>query len=67
MSRKTLYRSAITGKIVTKKHALENPDTTVKETVCLDLEKELNKFKDFVVDNVLPLDKETVKKYLNQK
>tara|TARA_R110000850_G_scaffold277151_1_gene424853 strand:- start:43671 stop:43841 length:171 start_codon:yes stop_codon:yes gene_type:complete len=29
---KTIYRSAKTGKIVTKEFAKDNPDTTVKET-----------------------------------
>lgn len=33
MSRKTIYRSSITGMIVTKKHAEDNPDTTQKEIV----------------------------------
>jgi hypothetical protein len=29
---KKLYRSAITGKIVSKEYAEKHPDTTVKET-----------------------------------
>ena len=32
-SKKHLYRSAITGEIVTKQYAEANPDTTVKETI----------------------------------
>lgn len=31
--KKYKYRSAITGKLVTKSYALQNPDTTVKELV----------------------------------
>jgi hypothetical protein len=30
---KYIYRSAKTGKIVTEKFALKNPDTTVRETI----------------------------------
>ena len=33
MSKRTIYRSSITGKIVTRKFALDNPDTTEKETI----------------------------------
>ncbi len=29
---KVIYRSSVTGKIVTKKYAEANPDTTEKET-----------------------------------
>lgn len=31
--RKTIYRNAITGKIVTKEYAEANPDTTEHETI----------------------------------
>lgn len=31
VGRRIIYRDAITGKIVTKQYAKENPDTTVKE------------------------------------
>lgn len=34
-----IYRSSITGKIVKKQYALENPDTTTKETI-IDKEEE---------------------------
>jgi len=30
--KKVMYRSAITGKLITKEKALKNPDTSVKET-----------------------------------
>lgn len=30
---KTIYRDAVTGKIVTAKYAKEHPNTTVKETM----------------------------------
>jgi hypothetical protein len=33
MAKKTVYRSAVTGKFVTKSYAVKNPKTTVKETV----------------------------------
>jgi hypothetical protein len=33
MKTKQIYKSAITGEIVSKKFALENPDTTYKTTV----------------------------------
>ena len=33
MSKKVIYKSAVTGEIVSKKFALENSDTTYKTTV----------------------------------
>ncbi len=33
MKKKYRFRSAISGLVVTKEHALANPDTAVKETI----------------------------------
>lgn len=67
--RKEIYRSSITGRIVTKKYAKENPDTTQKETVC-ELEKELVSFYDWVKDTTPGIHYKSdyiVNEYLNNK
>lgn len=53
MARKTVYRSAETGEFVTKQFAEQNPETTVKETVC-NLRDELIKFCTATVDEGTP-------------
>lgn len=42
MKKRHIYRSSITGEIVTKEFALSNPDTTQKETLLNPIEELLN-------------------------
>lgn len=66
MADKKIYRSSITGQIVTKKFAKDNPDTTQKETIH-NHRALLMEFCQFVMDNSLPLDSVTIDKYLKKK
>lgn len=65
MARKYLYRSAITGRIITEKYALANPDTTVKETI-YNLREELIDFCDFCEENGRTMDYSLIDKFLKK-
>lgn len=47
MKTKTIYRDAVTGKIVTAKYAKENPDTTTKETMKVAPKKAIELIREF--------------------
>ncbi len=49
--RKTIYRSAITGKLVTRKFALENPDTTVKEVLSTNISEIIKILESYKIDS----------------
>ena len=63
---KNIYRSAVTGQLVTKKFAKENPDTTVKETIT-DIRKILIEFCDFLEANGRTIDYSKVDEFLEQR
>ena len=68
MKTRTIYRSSITGKIVTKKYAKENPDTTQKETVQIcNLKDELMSFLLHLNSNITASEAhKQVEEYLNK-
>ena len=68
MKTRTIYRSSITGKIVTKKYAKENPDTTQKETVQIcNLKDELTSFLLHLNSNITASEAhKQVEEYLNK-
>lgn len=67
MATKKINRSAKDGKFVTKKNALENPDTTVTETV-VNLRKELESFcAESFPEMEVPFYLEKIDKYLSKK
>ena len=65
MKTKTIYRSSITGKIVTEEFAKQNPDTTQKETI-LNHRDIIKDFCDFLEENGRTIDYALIDEYLNK-
>jgi hypothetical protein len=67
MKTKTIYRSSITGKIVTKKYALANPDTTQKETLHIcNLREQLSDFFIYFIKNEKELQEHTANEIVDE-
>ena len=60
---KNIYRSAITGQLVTKQFAKDHPNETVKESIESERTK-LRHFCDFLEENGRPIDYTLINEYL---